>query len=71
MRAMAFGTEPEESLLASRTVAEIAVDVVTTPWTGNIVDARREDALAKLSTWPPARIADGGGPVDAGPALNL
>ncbi|MGY1745223.1 SDR family NAD(P)-dependent oxidoreductase [Blastococcus sp. SYSU D00695] len=43
MRSMAFGVEPPDTLLSSRTVAEIAVDVVTSGWTGNVVDARRED----------------------------
>ena len=43
MRTRAFGIEPEQELLASRAVAEIAVDVLTSPWTGNIVDARRRD----------------------------
>jgi ribitol-5-phosphate 2-dehydrogenase (NADP+) / D-ribitol-5-phosphate cytidylyltransferase len=44
MRAMAFGAEPEDSLLAPRAVAEIAVEVVTSAWTGNVVDARRDDS---------------------------
>ena len=71
MRATAFGTEPEESLLASRTVAELAVDVITAPWTGNIVDARREDALSTVFPWPPAHTPNGDGPVVADPSLNL
>jgi 2-C-methyl-D-erythritol 4-phosphate cytidylyltransferase len=51
MRAMAFGAEPEDSLMASRTVAQIAVDVVTSPWTGIVVDARRDDAMVGPISW--------------------
>jgi 2-C-methyl-D-erythritol 4-phosphate cytidylyltransferase len=55
MRSTAFGAEPEDSLLASRTVAEIAVDVVTSSWTGSVIDARREDAGA----WSPLSFPNG------------
>ncbi len=51
MRVTAFGAEPEDSLLAPRTVAEIAVDVATSAWTGATVDARREDTVARTATW--------------------
>jgi ribitol-5-phosphate 2-dehydrogenase (NADP+) / D-ribitol-5-phosphate cytidylyltransferase len=46
MRTKAFGAEPEGSLLASETVAETALDVLISTWTGHIVDVRREDKLA-------------------------
>jgi 2-C-methyl-D-erythritol 4-phosphate cytidylyltransferase len=45
MRLSAFGAEPENSLLEARTVAEIAVEVLAAPWTGAVVDARREDIV--------------------------
>lgn len=45
MRSLAFGVEPADSLMAPRAVAEIAVDVLTSTWTGFVVDARRDDAL--------------------------
>jgi ribitol-5-phosphate 2-dehydrogenase (NADP+) / D-ribitol-5-phosphate cytidylyltransferase len=51
MRLSAFGVEPEDSLLAPRTVAEIAIDVLTSNWTGAVVDARREDAMSRPSAW--------------------
>ena len=51
MRLTAFGAEPEDSLLAPRTVAEIAIDVLTSNWTGAVVDARREDAMSRPSAW--------------------
>nr|WP_239523304.1 bifunctional cytidylyltransferase/SDR family oxidoreductase [Geodermatophilus normandii] len=51
MRLTAFGAEPEDSLLASRTVGEIAIDVITAPWTGVTVDARLEDTAARTATW--------------------
>jgi 2-C-methyl-D-erythritol 4-phosphate cytidylyltransferase len=47
MRAAAFGVEPKDSLMESRAVAEIAVDVITSTWTGSVVDARREDAAPR------------------------
>src|SRR5215218_1429813 len=46
MRSKAFGAEPEGSLLASETVAETALDVLISGWTGHIVDVRRESGLA-------------------------
>jgi 2-C-methyl-D-erythritol 4-phosphate cytidylyltransferase len=46
MRTQAFGAEPEGTLLASEAVAETALDVLISPWTGHIVDVRREDKLA-------------------------
>ena len=42
MRSLAFGPEAEGSLMTPRAVAEIAVDIVTTSWTGLVVDARRD-----------------------------
>jgi 2-C-methyl-D-erythritol 4-phosphate cytidylyltransferase len=51
MRSSAFGLEPENSLLSSRAVAEIAVGVVTSAWTGSIVDARREDGPVRPRVW--------------------
>ncbi|MGY1735352.1 SDR family NAD(P)-dependent oxidoreductase [Geodermatophilus sp. SYSU D00684] len=51
MRLSAFGEEPRDSLLTSRTVAGIAVDVLTSAWTGAVVDARREDALDEAAPW--------------------
>lgn len=51
MRLTAFGAEPEDSLLASRTVAEIAIDVVTSTWTGAVVDARRDDHTLRPPAW--------------------
>jgi 2-C-methyl-D-erythritol 4-phosphate cytidylyltransferase len=51
MRAMAFGVEPEDSLMAPRAVAEIAVDIATSAWTGLVVDARRDDALGGHVSW--------------------
>jgi 2-C-methyl-D-erythritol 4-phosphate cytidylyltransferase len=47
MRTSTFGVEPQDSLLNSRTVAEIAIDVATSALTGAVVDARRDDM------WPP------------------
>jgi len=46
MRTKAFGAEPQDSLLASETVAGTALDVLLSTWTGHIVDVRREDNLA-------------------------
>ena len=46
MRSKAFGAEPEGSLLTSETVAETALDVLISDWTGHIVDVRRDDTLA-------------------------
>jgi 2-C-methyl-D-erythritol 4-phosphate cytidylyltransferase len=46
MRTKAFGAEPQDSLLASETVAATALDVLLSTWTGHIVDVRREDKLA-------------------------
>jgi 2-C-methyl-D-erythritol 4-phosphate cytidylyltransferase len=51
MRSLAFGVEPEDSLLASRTVAEIAVDVATSARTGIVVDARRDDVVVRPVPW--------------------
>jgi 2-C-methyl-D-erythritol 4-phosphate cytidylyltransferase len=50
MRMLAFGAEAPGSLMASRAVAEIALDIVVANWTGLVVDARRDDAGAR----PPA-----------------
>jgi 2-C-methyl-D-erythritol 4-phosphate cytidylyltransferase len=46
MRSKAFGVEPEGSLLRSETVAETALDVLVSGWTGHIVDVRRDDKLS-------------------------
>ncbi|SDY79515.1 2-C-methyl-D-erythritol 4-phosphate cytidylyltransferase [Modestobacter sp. DSM 44400] len=46
MRTKAFGEEPEGSLLTSESVAETSLGVLVSPWTGHIVDVRREDKLA-------------------------
>jgi 2-C-methyl-D-erythritol 4-phosphate cytidylyltransferase len=46
MRTRAFGAEPAGSLLTSSAVAETALGVLVSSWTGHIVDVRREDALA-------------------------
>jgi 2-C-methyl-D-erythritol 4-phosphate cytidylyltransferase len=46
MRSRAFGREPEETLLASETVAETSLGVLTSSMTGHIVDVRREGKLA-------------------------
>jgi 2-C-methyl-D-erythritol 4-phosphate cytidylyltransferase len=46
MRTRAFGREPQNTLLASEEVAQTALDVLISPWTGHIVDVRREDKLA-------------------------
>jgi len=45
MRTKAFGEEPAESLLPSESVAETSLGVLVSPWTGHIVDVRREDSL--------------------------
>ncbi len=52
MRATAFGAEPEGSLMASRTVAQIALDVATSAWTGIVVDARRDEVVQMPAPWP-------------------
>jgi 2-C-methyl-D-erythritol 4-phosphate cytidylyltransferase len=46
MRSRAFGREPEETLLASETVAETSLGVLTSSMTGHIVDVRRKGKLA-------------------------
>ena len=46
MRTQAFGREPQNTLLASEAVAQTALDVLISPWTGHIVDVRRDDTLA-------------------------
>jgi 2-C-methyl-D-erythritol 4-phosphate cytidylyltransferase len=51
MRTTAFGVEPEDSLLASRTVAALAVDVIASAWTGAVVDARRDDLPVRPFAW--------------------
>lgn len=53
MRLNAFGEEREGTLMAPRAVAEIAVDVLASTWTGAVVDARREDALSEAVRWAP------------------
>jgi 2-C-methyl-D-erythritol 4-phosphate cytidylyltransferase len=45
MRTKAFGEEPSDSLLTSETVAETSLAVLVSPWTGHVVDVRREDKL--------------------------
>ena len=51
MRSLAFGAEAEGSLMAPRVVAEIAVDIVTSSWTGHVVDARRDDVVSASIPW--------------------
>jgi 2-C-methyl-D-erythritol 4-phosphate cytidylyltransferase len=43
MRAKAFGHEPVDSLLDSRTVARAALRVMLSPQTGHVIDVRRAD----------------------------
>ena len=45
MRTQAFGQEPQDTLLASEAVAQTALDVLISRWTGHIVDVRRNDRL--------------------------
>ena len=45
MRTRAFGHEPEDTLLTSGAVAETSLDVLISPWTGHIVDVRKENEL--------------------------
>src|SRR5215210_5635486 len=45
MRTKAFGEEPEGTLLTSEAVAETSINVLISPWTGHVVDVRREDSL--------------------------
>jgi 2-C-methyl-D-erythritol 4-phosphate cytidylyltransferase len=52
MRATAFGTEPGGSLMAPRTVAQIALDIATSAWTGIVVDARRDEVVRLPASWP-------------------
>ena len=69
MRTKAFGHEPEDSLLDSRTVARAALRVLLSENTGHVIDVRRQDPLAthELS----AEAADEGNrtdPSDVAPA---
>ncbi|MGH3413543.1 MAG: SDR family NAD(P)-dependent oxidoreductase [Marmoricola sp.] len=43
MRFRAFGEEPQESLLDSRSVAQASLDVLLSAGTGHVVDLRRQD----------------------------
>src|SRR3954447_20844917 len=45
MRTKAFGQEPADSLLTSEAVAETSLGVLVSPWTGHIIDVRREVPL--------------------------
>lgn len=46
MRTKAFGAEPEDSLLESRTVARAALRVLLSENTGHVIDVRRADPFA-------------------------
>jgi 2-C-methyl-D-erythritol 4-phosphate cytidylyltransferase len=46
MRTRAFGEEPPESLLDSRSVAEASIDVLLSEGTGHVLDVRKLDPLA-------------------------
>jgi 2-C-methyl-D-erythritol 4-phosphate cytidylyltransferase len=46
MRQRAFGEEPPDSLLDSRTVARASIDVLLSEGTGHVLDVRRLDPLA-------------------------
>jgi 2-C-methyl-D-erythritol 4-phosphate cytidylyltransferase len=46
MRTRAFGEEPPDSLLASRSVARASIDVLLSPGTGHVLDLRKLDPLA-------------------------
>jgi len=66
MRTKAFGEEPEGSLLTSESVAETSLGVLVSPWTGHIVDVRREDKLTShLTAAAGTDVADEPEPGDA------
>jgi 2-C-methyl-D-erythritol 4-phosphate cytidylyltransferase len=68
MRTKAFGEEPEGSLLTSEAVAETSINVLISPWTGHIVDVRRQDSLAShLDASVSAEILHEEEPVDLVP----
>ena len=46
MRSKAFGDEPPESLLESKSVAQASLDMLLSPGTGHVVDLRKLDPLA-------------------------
>jgi len=46
MRTKAFGEEPADSLLDSKTVAEASIDVLLSGGTGHVLDLRKLNPLA-------------------------
>jgi hypothetical protein len=38
--------------MAPRTVAQIALDIATSAWTGIVVDARRDEVVRLPASWP-------------------
>jgi 2-C-methyl-D-erythritol 4-phosphate cytidylyltransferase len=61
MRARAFGEEPADSLLESRSVARAALDVLLSDGTGHVVDLRRHDPLSE-PLGDPRAASDADGP---------
>jgi 2-C-methyl-D-erythritol 4-phosphate cytidylyltransferase len=66
MRTQAFGQEPRNTLLSSETVAQTALDVLISPWTGHIVDVRR-DHTSDLSAAVDAEVLRDEDPSDGVP----
>lgn len=58
MRLQAFGEEPEGSLLASSTVAQVSLDVLLSDLTGQVVDVRREPGKATVPGPRSGALAD-------------
>lgn len=50
MRTKAFGEEPVGSLLESRAVARVSLDVLISSFTGHLIDVRRDDPLGGQDT---------------------
>ncbi|MGC5329116.1 D-ribitol-5-phosphate cytidylyltransferase [Micromonospora sp. DT62] len=65
MRTKAFGEEPEHTLLAAETVAQVSLDVLISDLTGQVIDVRR--APGEVPAQPgSARVERDASPADAG-----
>jgi 2-C-methyl-D-erythritol 4-phosphate cytidylyltransferase len=56
MRLRAFGDEPPETLLPSRTVALASLDVLLSDQTGQVVDVRRDNVVPAQRTLKPMEV---------------
>jgi 2-C-methyl-D-erythritol 4-phosphate cytidylyltransferase len=61
MRTKAFGEEPPDSLLDSRSVARASIDVLLSEGTGHVLDLRKLDPLADAVDQPLSEHLDDGG----------